>query len=88
MVLAGLSGGLLFLYFLVAFVNIWIRTQSFTWLQIVLYFGTPALELLALTVIVVTGRRRPGWMARYLAIAVWLANALNIVLGAIGFFGI
>jgi hypothetical protein len=48
--LAGFLGGLLYLYFLIAFVGLWMRTQSFSPIQLLVNFGTPALELSALVV--------------------------------------
>ena len=86
--LAGAFGGLLFVYFLVGFVSIAARTQPLTTLWKILYFGTPALELLVVLVALLMGRRGGASTIRNVLVAVWLANLLNIVLAAIGFFGI
>ena len=83
--LAGFFGGLLYLYFLVGFVGLWMRTVSFSPIQILVYFGTPALELLALVIAVFMGRKS-GAVVRNLLMTVWLANVFNIVLLAIGTF--
>lgn len=84
--LAALLGGLLFLGFFLLFVGLWMRTQSFTPIQIVVYFGTPALELLALVLVVFMARHSRGALVRNLLMTVWLANVLNMVLTAIGTF--
>ncbi|OLB16157.1 MAG: hypothetical protein AUH10_00100 [Gammaproteobacteria bacterium 13_2_20CM_66_19] len=83
--LAGFFGGLLYLYFLIAFVGLWMRTQSFSPIQILVYFGTPALELLAVVIALFMGRKR-GAVVRNLLMTIWLANVLNMVLFAIGTF--
>ena len=85
LVLAGFLGGLLYLYFLLSFVGLWMRTQSFSSIQILVYIGTPALELLALVIAVLMGRKR-GAVVRNLLMTVWLASVLNMVLLAIGIF--
>ncbi len=82
---AGFLGGLLYIYFFLLFVGLWMRTQSFSTIQILVYFGTPALELFALLVAFFTGRKR-GAVMRNLLMTVWLANVLNMVLTAIGTF--
>jgi hypothetical protein len=84
--LARLFGGLLFLYFLVLFVGLWMRTGSFSPFQIVIYFGTPALELLALAFVLFMTRHNRGPLVRNMLLTVWLANVLNMVLAGIGFF--
>jgi len=83
--LAGFLGGLLYIYFLILFVGLWMRTQSFSPIQVLVYFGTPALELLALLIAPFMGRKR-GAALRNLLMTVWLANVLNLVLTAIGTF--
>ena|ERR1700694_5573151 len=86
LVLAALLGTFLFLYFLLLFVGLWMRTGSFSPIQIVIYFGTPALELLALVVIVFISRPNKNAVFRNLLMTVWLAIVLNMVLAAIGTF--
>jgi hypothetical protein len=86
LVLAALLGALLFLYFLIAFVGLWMRTGSFSPIQIVIYFGTPGLELLALVVVVFAYRHDKRAIFRNLLMTVWLAIVLNMVLAAIGTF--
>jgi hypothetical protein len=84
--LAGLFGGLLFLYFLLLFVGLWMRTGSFSPFQIVIYFGTPVVELLALVFVLFMTRHNRGPLVRDMLLTVWLANVLNMVLASIGFF--
>jgi hypothetical protein len=86
LVLAALLGALLFLYFLLLFVGLWMRTGSFSPIQIVIYFGTPALELLVLVVVVFRSRHNKSAIFRNLLLTVWLAIVLNLVLTAIGTF--
>ena len=83
-----LLGGIMFLLFLILFLNLWTTTGAFSAIQLVVYFGTPALEVLALVLVLFMTRRNKGLMLGSLLIVLWCANTVNLVLYFIGTFGI
>ncbi len=83
--LAGFYGGLLYLYFLVGFVGLWMRTVSFSPIQILVYFGDTSARVVGARHRRLHGTKS-GAVVCNLLMTVWLANVFNIVLLAIGTF--
>lgn len=85
---AGFVGTVIFLLFQLLFVALDLRYGVNTLLQVAVYVGTPVTEVVGVAIAIYAGKPRGRVMLRNLLAAVWCANAVNLTLYFLHFFGI